>query len=124
MISISICIYISKVDTICFGLVRLYIYTGLSIEPEKRPGVTNLIRIYSKCSGIAQDTAIRDFSDAGFIEFKRSVAEVVIEFLRPIQQRYNEIIKDSQYLDKVANDGVEHINSISDEVIKVFDWLF
>jgi tryptophanyl-tRNA synthetase len=76
--------------------------------PDK-PALTNLLNIYSEFSGKSVDNIEKEFAGKGYGEFKSSLAEVIIESLKPIQKKYEDVISDRSGLIKILNDGSEKI---------------
>ncbi len=72
-----------------------------------RPGVYNLLSIYSSCTGKSMDEAVADFAGQGYGALKAGIADVVIDTLRPIQDTYNRILADKAYLDEICRLGAE-----------------
>lgn len=72
---------------------------------EDKPGVTNLMGIYSALTGKGLDAIEAEFAGQGYGVFKEAVAGVVIDALRPIQAEYARILADKEYLDKVLAEG-------------------
>lgn len=64
--------------------------TEIRMDPE-RPGVTNLLSIYMAATGASQDAAEARFDGKGYGDLKRTVAEALVEELRPLQERYREL---------------------------------
>ncbi|MER3631013.1 MAG: tryptophan--tRNA ligase [Blastocatellia bacterium] len=54
---------------------------------EQRPAITNLLTIYQLISGKTREECVKHFSGKGYGEFKAELADVVVEFLRPFQER-------------------------------------
>ena len=74
-------------------------------DPEKKPGVSNLMSILSALTGASMDQISADFSGKGYGAFKDAVADAVIAVLGPIQRRYDEISADKPYLERVMLEG-------------------
>ncbi len=72
---------------------------------EDKPGVTNLMSIYSVCTGKTFEEIEAAFAGQGYGVFKQAVAESVIDTLRPFQQEYKRLLADKAYLDGVMADG-------------------
>ncbi len=72
---------------------------------EDKPGVTNLMGIYSALTGKGLDAIEAEFAGQGYGVFKEAVAGAVIDALRPIQAEYARILADKEYLDKVLAEG-------------------
>ncbi|MCL2212581.1 MAG: tryptophan--tRNA ligase [Oscillospiraceae bacterium] len=75
-------------------------------SPDK-PGVTNLLNVYSSVTGKPIATAQAEFAGLGYGDFKLAVGEVVADMLAPISGEYNRIIADKAYLESVAKSGAE-----------------
>ena len=74
-------------------------------DPEKKPGVSNLLSIYSVFSDKSIDDVVKEFSDRGYGDFKLAVAETVADKLAPIQAEQEKLLKDKEYLDGVLKKG-------------------
>jgi len=71
-------------------------------DEENKPGVSNLISIYSVMTGKSIDVSVAELANlGGYGAFKEAVADAIIATLEPIQKRYEEISNDKEYLDKV-----------------------
>ena len=91
--------------------------TNIAFDPENKPGVSNLITIYSALSGDSVEKTVEHFNGKGYGDLKK-VTEVVIESLKPIQDRYNELIKDKQYINGVLKNNAERAGSIAQRTLK------
>ncbi|HOV69762.1 MAG TPA: tryptophan--tRNA ligase [Clostridia bacterium] len=74
---------------------------------DEQPGVQNLLTIYSAMTGKSISEAESEFSDSGYEVLKTAVAEAVIAVVTPFQKKYNELMKDKAYLEKIARQGAE-----------------
>ena len=74
---------------------------------EGKDGVNNLMGIYSCVTGKSFEEIEREFEGKGYGDFKTAVGEAVIEHLRPIQERFAELIKDKGYLEKCYTENAE-----------------
>lgn len=74
--------------------------------PDKA-GVTNLLSIMSGFTGKAVEEHEAEFVGKGYGDFKKAVGEVVVEGLRPIRNRFEEVIEDKAYLDGVLKSGAD-----------------
>lgn len=86
-------------------------------DPEKKPAISNLMAIYSLCSGKTYEEITAMYSGRGYGDFKADLAEVVVETLRPIQKRYYELI-DSEELDTILDEGAQKANAVASKMIK------
>ena len=80
---------------------------------EDKPGISNLITIYSAVTGKTTDEIEREFVGKGYGEFKLAVGEAVADTLAPIKQKHDEIIKDKQMLEQLYRQGAEKAERIA-----------
>lgn len=79
---------------------------------EDKPGITNLIGIYSCITGKSAEEIQNEFSGKGYGDFKLAVGEAVAEELAPIKEKYEEFISDKAELERIFREGddrAEHI---------------
>lgn len=85
-----------------------------SDDPEKA-GVNNLLTIYQLMTGKNQAAVLADFATArGYGDLKKAVAEVIIEEIRPIRQRYRELMDDPAELDRLLHIGAERARAVAE----------
>lgn len=84
-------------------------------DEEKKPGISNLLTIYSIFENIPLEEAIAKFEGSQrYGDLKKCVAESVIKVLKPIQQKYHEIMN-STLLDEVLDSGRDRANAIANK---------
>ncbi|MDG5789143.1 tryptophan--tRNA ligase [Evansella sp. AB-P1] len=86
-------------------------------DKEGKPGVSNLLTIYSLCSGVPIDELVEKYAGKGYGDFKADVAEAVVTTLKPIQERYEELIN-SKELDDILDLGAEKANRSAYKMLK------
>ncbi len=74
---------------------------------EEKPGVSNLLSIYSYFRGITVPEAEREFAGKGYGDFKLAVGETVADALAPVQAERARLLADRAYLDRVLKAGAE-----------------
>ena len=74
---------------------------------EEQPGIRNLIDIYCVCTGKTPEETEREFDGKGYGDFKMAVGEAVVAVLKPLQERYEELGKNKDYIDKVIKENGE-----------------
>jgi tryptophanyl-tRNA synthetase len=79
----------------------------IRFDPENKPGVSNLLTIYSCFSGKTIEEAEREFDGKGYGDFKAAVGTVCCEKLIPVQAEYNRILADKAYLEQVMKKGAD-----------------
>ncbi|MBO6163714.1 MAG: tryptophan--tRNA ligase [Lachnospiraceae bacterium] len=80
---------------------------------EGKDGINNLMTIYSAITGRDYDAIAREFEGQGYGTFKTAVGECVAEELRPIRERYKELIEDKVYLQETWTKGADMAEKIS-----------
>ncbi|MFZ3589223.1 tryptophan--tRNA ligase [Bacillus sp. DJP31] len=81
----------------------------VKFDKENKPGVSNLLTIFSILSNKTISDLVKDYDGKGYGDFKADVAKVVIEALKPIQEKYYSLI-DSEELDVYLDQGAEKAN--------------
>lgn len=76
-------------------------------DPSNKPGVSNLMTIYSVATGKSFAEIEAQFEGKGYGDFKPEVGEAVVEMLRPIREEAERLIKDKAYLETVCREGAE-----------------
>ncbi len=89
----------------------------IRISAEDKPGVTNLLLIYSAMKGVSPEQAESEFKGLGYGALKEAVTEAVVEGLSPLQKRYAEIRADKAYLTKVMTEGSERAAYTADRTV-------
>ena len=85
-------------------------------SPEK-PGVTNLIDILAVARGSDQAAIEAEFEGSGYGDFKKAVAEAVVEYLSPVRERYEELRPDEAELDRILALGAEKGRALAAPVV-------
>ena len=83
---------------------------------EDKPGISNLIGIYSCVTGKTADEVEKEFSGKGYGDFKLAVGEAVAEELAPIKARYDELIGDKAELERIFRDGDERAERVARKI--------
>ncbi|MFS0865584.1 tryptophan--tRNA ligase [Fredinandcohnia sp. 179-A 10B2 NHS] len=86
-------------------------------DKENKPGISNLLTIYSSFSNQSISEIEANYEGKGYGEFKADLAEVVINGLKPIQDKYYEII-DSPILDEILDSGASKANKVASKTAK------
>ncbi|QMS85607.1 tryptophan--tRNA ligase [Candidatus Xianfuyuplasma coldseepsis] len=84
----------------------------ITYDPEKRPGISNLMTIYSLIGNKSFDEIEAMYADKGYKEFKDDLGELIYQELKPIQDRYNELIN-SKELDDIFDKGRDAAYKVS-----------
>ncbi|KMK74792.1 tryptophan--tRNA ligase [Alkalihalobacillus pseudalcaliphilus] len=88
----------------------------IRFDRENKPAVSNLLSIYSLCTGLSIDDIVAKYAGVGYGDFKTDLAEVIVAELEPIQNRYHELIN-SEELDQILDIGAEKANRTASKMI-------
>ena len=83
---------------------------GVVNYTDDQPGVKNLINIVSAIEGIKPDEVVKRFEGKGYKEFKEYVADTIIEELKPVQEKANELLTEKEKLEKIYGEGAMKAN--------------
>lgn len=83
---------------------------------ENKPGVSNLLNIYSSFSGMSIEEIERKYQGCGYGEFKKDLVQVTTDALKPIRERYEEI-RNSEELIKALKEGAEKANAVAEQTM-------
>ena len=90
----------------------------VKFDPENKPGVSNLMQIYASITGKTMEDIEKEFQNRGYGDFKITVANSVIERLKPIQDKYKQILEDKEYLEKIYTKGSENAIKLAAKTIQ------
>ncbi len=82
-------------------------------DEENKPGVTNLLRIYSALTGDSVPDLEQRYAGTGYGAFKKDVAEVVVDALGPIRERTEKMLADEAELDRLLADGAARARDVA-----------
>jgi len=85
-------------------------------DKDEKPAVSNLMTIYSLCSGKSLEEIQAMYEGKGYGAFKTDLAEVVVETLRPIQERYEQLFHTSE-LDDILSAGAQKANEAANRML-------
>ena len=100
---------IMKATTDSDGVVRF--------DAENKPGISNLLNIYSVLSGMSIPELEARYEGKGYGDFKKDLVEAVVEALAPIKKNYEEI-RHSEELIKILKDGAVRADAIAQKTMK------
>jgi tryptophanyl-tRNA synthetase len=86
-------------------------------DVENKPGISNLLTIYACMKNITIEEAEKQFVGARYGDFKKAVADAVVEEIIPFQQKYQEII-DTKAYEYALRVGAEKARAIANPVLK------
>lgn len=113
--------YIALLDTpdeIRKKIARAKTDTGRDIvfDVQNKPEISNLMSIYSQCSGQSLEQIQSAYEGQGYGAFKKDLAEVVVNALAPLQAKYSEI-RSSGAIGKILRDGAERASAVAEQTL-------
>ena len=85
---------------------------------EDKPGVTNLLNIYSAFTNESPEAIALTYTGKGYGDLKSDLADLVVSQLSPVQERYNDLMKDTQYLESVLKEGAEGAQKLAFKTLR------
>ena len=86
------------------------VYFGDTVE---KAGINNLMTIYSAVTGLSFEQIEKDFDGKGYGDFKTAVGEAVVEELRPVRERFDELMSDKAQLEAMYKEGAEQASYLA-----------
>ena len=85
---------------------------------ENQPGIMNLIDIYCACTSKTPAETEKEFEGKGYGDFKLAVGEAVVSVLKPLQERYEDLSKNKDYIDKIIKENGEKANYYATKTLR------
>lgn len=85
---------------------------------DEKPGIKNLIDIYGLATGKSVEETEKEFASSGYGDFKLAVGEAVADVLTPIQNRFQELQKDKDYIDGIIKANAEKANYYATKTLR------
>ena len=89
----------------------------IRFDIENKPGISNLLSIYSALAGKSVEELEKDYQGRGYGDFKKDLVEVTVDALEPVRSRYQEI-RESAELKATLRDGAERAAAIAEKTMK------
>lgn len=106
-------------DTIIRKCKRAVTDSGSEIRySEDKPGISNLLDIYTACTGKTIEEAEKEFDGKGYGEFKLAVGEAVASVLAPLQKEYEKIVNDKEYLDGIIKENDDKARYFANKTLR------
>ena len=86
-------------------------------DAETKPGVSNLMTIYSAITGKTMDEITEEFRGKGYGDFKQTVGQAVADELKPIREKFDELMNDRAFLDAEMKKGAERATRIASKTL-------
>ena len=89
----------------------------VKFDVTNKPGISNLLSMYSILGGLSIEEIEQKYEGKGYGDFKSDLADVVVNALKPLQDRYYELI-DSAELDEILDQGAEKANRTANKMLR------
>ena len=84
---------------------------------DGKDGVNNLMGIYSAITGKSLEKITEEFAGKGYGDFKTAVGEAVVEELRPVRERFDELMKNRDFLTETWRKGAENAEKLANRTL-------
>ena len=91
--------------------------TSVRYNIKDKPGVSNLIQIYSACTGKSFEEIENEFYGQGYGTLKQSVGDAVVETLRPVREEAEKLLADNTYLENIYKQGAEKASRTANKTL-------
>ncbi|HYZ56906.1 MAG TPA: tryptophan--tRNA ligase [Streptosporangiaceae bacterium] len=91
--------------------------TEVRADEEAKPGVTNLLRIYSALTGESIAAIEASYGSSGYGKFKKDLAEIVVQTFAPIREKTEKVLADEAGLDRLLADGAARAGKVARETM-------
>ena len=85
---------------------------------EDKPGISNLMEIYGCITGKTYDEISAEFSGKGYGDFKLAVGESVVSVLKPLQDRFADLEKNKDYIDRIIKENAEKAGYVANKTLR------
>ena len=92
--------------------------TAVRYDRENKPGISNLLTIYCAATGKTLAEAEAEFADQGYGVFKPAVGEAVVELVRPIREKTEQMLGDKAYLESIYKEGAERASYLANKTLR------
>jgi tryptophanyl-tRNA synthetase len=110
------CIFLSDLPESIRGKIKKAVTDSgkeIKFDPERKPAISNLLMIYHLLSGKEIKDIEKDYDDKNYSEFKNDLAEVVVSFLKPFQEKRKELENDLTYIEDILQESEERARVIA-----------
>ncbi|UCG10323.1 MAG: tryptophan--tRNA ligase [Dehalococcoidia bacterium] len=84
---------------------------------EKRPGIHNLLVIYEIFSGLSRAEIEASYQGKGYAQLKKDLGEVVVEGLKPLQSRYQELTAEAGHIDSLLAEAAARVRPLAEKTL-------
>ena len=91
---------------------------GVTYNITKKPGISNLLTIYSLLTGKTTQQLEKEFEGKGYGDFKKSLAEIVVTYLEPFRRKQKELASREVYVQEILKQGQARALTIAQETMR------
>ena len=92
--------------------------TAVRFDKDNKPGISNLLAIYCAATGKTLAEAEAEFAGQGYGVFKPAVGEAVVELVRPIREKTEQLLADKAYLESIYKEGAERASYLANKTLR------
>jgi tryptophanyl-tRNA synthetase len=92
--------------------------TEIRFDPDEKPGVSNLLTIYSALSGRSVTDLEEEYAGRGYGDLKRDLSELVVDFVTPFRDRTLELLEDQDHLLDILEKGRQQASAIAEATLR------
>jgi tryptophanyl-tRNA synthetase len=92
--------------------------TEIRFDPDQKPGVSNLLTIYSALTATSVTELEAEYAGRGYGDLKKELAECVVAFVTPFRERALELLADQAYLTDVLRRGAETAGAVAQATLR------
>ena len=93
--------------------------TEVTADEQNKPGVTNLLRIFSALAGEPIEDLERRYAGTGYGQFKKDLAQLIVDTLTPIRERTEKLLADDDQLDRILGQGAERASAVATRTMAI-----
>jgi tryptophanyl-tRNA synthetase len=90
----------------------------IGFDPDEKPGISNLLTIYSALTGRGVDALEDAYAGRGYGDLKKDLADLVVDFVTPFRDRTLGLLEDQQHLMDVLEAGRERAAAIAEATLR------
>ncbi len=91
---------------------------GIVQLSDDQPGIKNLLTIYAVCKDITLEEAVKEFDGKGYGDFKTAVGDAVVEVLKPVQDKFHELMSDKAYLESIYKPAADKAERVARKTLR------
>ncbi len=85
---------------------------------DEQPGIKNMINIMGAIRGVKPEQIVEEYMNKGYADFKKDVAEVIINELKPIQEKVNKLLSNKKELEEIYKNGAEKASYVANKTLR------